>query len=58
MAEPEIASPETERRYHFYSSHVIPWYIHAIWISFWLFAIAYMLTNALPALRTEVINPP
>ncbi|MFO0807635.1 MAG: hypothetical protein U0746_03345 [Gemmataceae bacterium] len=58
MAAPETQSPEAERKYHFYSSHVIPWYVHALWVSFWLGAIAYLLIYALPMVRTEVANPP
>jgi hypothetical protein len=51
-------SPEVERKYLFYSGHEIPWYVHALWISFWLFAVSYMLMYAMPIMRSEVANPP
>lgn len=50
--------PEQESRYHTYSSHVIPWYVRLIWLSFWLFAIAYAVTHFLPSLQTELLAPP
>jgi len=58
MTEADTGSPEIERRYFYYSSHVIPWYVHVLWVSFWVFAIGYLLVYALPMIRVEVASPP
>lgn len=54
----EPGSPESERQYHYYSSHVIPWYVHVLWVSFWIFAIGYLWIFALPSVGPEIANPP
>lgn len=54
----EAGSPESERQYHYYASHTIPWYVHVLWVSFWIFAIGYMLVYALPSVGPEIANPP
>lgn len=55
---PNSDSPEQEARFHTYSSHVIPWYVRSIWLLFWIFAIAYVIANFLPALQSELVTPP
>ncbi len=59
--EPEVASPhspEAEGRHHAYRSSVIPWYVHLIWVTFWILAIVYIFSNLVPKMRVEVFNPP
>jgi hypothetical protein len=58
MAELDTPTPDAEKKYHRYSGYEIPWYIHAVWISFWLFAIGYLVVYALPLIRSEIANPP
>lgn len=53
-----LHSPEAEHRNHAYRSSVIPWYVHLIWIGFWIIAVIYIFTNLVPKLRVEVFNPP
>lgn len=54
----ENASAEHENQFHTYTSHVIPWYVRLIWIGFWIFTIAYSVKYFLPAIQTELLNPP
>ena len=51
-------SPAAERRYHQYSSNVIPWFVRLMWLGFWSFAIYYTVQYLLPALQREIITPP
>ncbi|HIE96507.1 MAG TPA: hypothetical protein EYG03_10790 [Planctomycetes bacterium] len=54
----EQPSPEQEHCYHHYRGNVIPWYVRAIWIGFWIFAVYYIITYLFPAMRIELISPP
>jgi hypothetical protein len=36
----------------------IPWFVHALWIIFWIMAITYVLSYQFPVIRTEFLNPP
>jgi hypothetical protein len=56
--EVETSTAEEERRFHNYVGHKIPWWVRAMWIVFWMFAIWYMIRNFLPALDIEVISSP
>lgn len=60
MAGPEniTASAEAEARNHAYRGNAIPWYVRLIWIGYWILAIAYVLQWLIPALKTEIANPP
>jgi len=58
MAAPENQSVEAENRHHRYSGYRIPWYVHLLWIGFWLFSIWYLLQYFVPALRVEIRKPP
>jgi hypothetical protein len=51
-------SPEDEHRFHAYVGNRIPWYVRAIWIGFWVFAIYYTIRYLFPDLQTELISPP
>jgi uncharacterized membrane protein YagU involved in acid resistance len=52
------STPEAENKNHRYSGHQVPWYIHIMWISFWLFAIGYVLRYLFPAIQGEFRSPP
>lgn len=58
MTELENQSPEVENRFHHYISNKIPWYVHLMWVLFWIFVASYVLTNFLPALKIELVTPP
>ncbi|MGI9178447.1 MAG: hypothetical protein ACR2IT_11415 [Pirellulales bacterium] len=51
-------APESEHRYHDYIGNAIPWYIRAIWIGFWIFAVVYTIRYLLPAMQIELIQRP
>jgi hypothetical protein len=51
-------SAEAEHRHHRYVGNYIPWYVHLLWLAFWIFAIAYVISFQLPALQREVLSPP
>jgi hypothetical protein len=48
----------TEHRYHDYVGNDIPWYVRAIWIGFWIFAVTYTIRFLLPAMQTELLQRP
>lgn len=58
MAEIDQGSPEAEHREHRYVGYAIPWFVHLMWVGFWLFALAYLLIYQLPAIRKEFLSPP
>jgi len=49
-------SPEVEQQYHQYVSNRIPWYVRAIWIGFWIFAIYYTVKYLFPNLQVELLQ--
>ena len=50
--------PEEENKNHRYLGSDIPWYVHVMWVAFWLFAITYTLVFLLPRLPSEIMSPP
>ena len=50
-------SPRVEHRSHAYTGNDIPWYVRAIWIGFWIFAVTYTIRFLLPAMQVELIGP-
>jgi hypothetical protein len=54
----EQTSPEAEAKFHHYRSHEIPWYVHLIWVCFWLFCFWYILAFVFPEMRVELLTPP
>jgi len=54
----EYSSAEQEHRHHTYTSNEIPWYVRLIWVLFWVFVISYGIRYFLPAIQTELLNPP
>ena len=55
---PENTPPEVEHQQHYYVGNDIPWYVRAIWIGFWIFAVAYTIQYLLPALQVELFQRP
>lgn len=51
-------APEAEHRFHDYTGNAIPWYVRAIWIGFWIFAVTYTIRYLLPAMQVELIQRP
>jgi hypothetical protein len=51
-------SPEAEAVNHSYIGHVIPWYVRALWLGFWVLCIWYVLRWLIPALKLEMVSPP
>lgn len=58
MSTIENLPAETEHQHHDYVSNAIPWYVRAIWIGFWIFAVAYTVRFLFPAMQIELQNPP
>ena len=52
------STAESEHRFHHYSGNRIPWYVRAIWLLFWIFAVYYALQYLFPALRFELTSRP
>ena len=58
MSAPENTSAEVEHQHHNYVSNAIPWYVRAIWIGFWIFAITYTIRYLFPAMQLELFQRP
>jgi hypothetical protein len=58
MKRPADVPPEIENKNHTYTTNQIPWYVHVLWISYWVLAISYVLYYQLPVIRTEFLTPP
>ena len=58
MITPEKPKPDGEEKYHDYVTNRIPWFVHGMWVLFWIMAIGYILTWLVPALRREILGPP
>ena len=58
LAEPIEHSPQVENQHHDYVGNAIPWYVRAIWIGFWIFAVAYTFRYLFPALQAELFKAP
>jgi hypothetical protein len=43
--------PEAEHRHHRYRTNAIPWFVHLIWVGFWILAIWYVLRWLIPEVR-------
>ena len=54
----QSGAPEAEHRYHDYVGNAIPWYVRAIWIGFWIFAVTYTIKFLLPAMQIELRQRP
>ena len=58
MAAPENTPPEIEHQHHNYVGNAIPWYVRAIWIGFWIFAVSYTIRFLFPAMQLELFHRP
>ena len=58
MTQPEHRSAEEEHRQHRYVGNRIPWYVHVLWVSFWTFAVLYVLRYLFPAIQSEFLTRP
>lgn len=54
---PEQASAQAEGKHHSYVTHHIPWYVHLLWVLFWILAVTYILSYLFPSLRQELDLP-
>ena len=57
MTNPEKAPKEGEGGFHNYITNKIPWFVHLLWILFWIFAVGYVLIWLVPALQREILSP-
>jgi hypothetical protein len=58
VAKPDNTAPEIEAKNHAYLGNVIPWYVRLLWVGFWILCVAYILRWLVPALKSEIANPP
>jgi hypothetical protein len=55
---PEPTAPEVEHSFHRYRSNQIPWFVHLLWVCFWILAVYYVLRFLFPVIQGELSNPP
>lgn len=58
MAKHEDGSVKAEHQFHRYVGNRIPWYVRAIWVGFWCFAIYYAVAYLFPAIQLELLDRP
>lgn len=58
MAGEELQNAAEEAKNHRYAGYALPWYVHLLWISFWILCAWYVLAYLFPAMRREIVNPP
>ena len=58
MYKPEEAPPEVENKNHTYVTHQIPWYVHLIWVGYWVLCLSYILYYQFPIITKELLSPP
>ena len=58
MSQVDDSSSEAEGKFHNYRGNEIPWYVRAIWIGFWVLAVAYTIQWLFPALQVELFKKP
>ena len=58
IPEADKNTPEAEHENHRYIGHEVPWYVHVLWVLFWLFAIGYVLRFLFPVIQGELRSPP
>ena len=56
MTTEDPTSPQAEHHHHDYASNDIPWYVRAIWVGFWVFAVYYTIRYLFPALQLELFQ--
>ncbi|GJM25365.1 MAG: hypothetical protein DHS20C16_17800 [Phycisphaerae bacterium] len=45
------SEPKTERGFHNYTTHRIPWFIRVIWIGFWVGLVWYLIKYGIPSAK-------
>lgn len=58
MNETDNPPPEQENQFHTYVTHRVPWFVHVLWLCFWILAIWYVLTYQFPIIQSEFKSPP
>jgi hypothetical protein len=58
MKRPANVPPEVENQNHTYVTNRIPWFVHLIWVAYWVLAISYVLYYQFPVIRDEFLTPP
>ncbi len=58
MTKPENTTPESENSNHTYVTHHIPWYVHLIWVGYWVLCLSYILYYQFPIITKELLSPP
>jgi len=48
MTRSAATHPESERTFHTYRTHHIPWYVRLLWVGYWVGAICYVVKYAIP----------
>jgi hypothetical protein len=56
MSDASTEPLESEIRVHNYRGTKIPWFVRAIWLGFWIFAIAYTIRFLIPALQSDLAS--
>ncbi len=56
MPESQKRSAEAEHQYHHYTGNRIPWYVRAMWLFFWVFAVVYTIRFLFPAIQVELFE--
>lgn len=51
MPDNPVESPQEERNFHTYTSHVIPWYVRVAWLLFWIGLMWYIIRFAIPSAK-------
>ena len=54
----ENPSPEAEGQHHTFVTHRIPWFVHLLWVVYWVMSISYILYYQFPVIQRELMNPP
>ncbi|MGI9456830.1 MAG: hypothetical protein ACR2NU_09720 [Aeoliella sp.] len=54
----ERATAEDEREFHSYRNNRIPWFVHLMWVGFFVFAICYVIAFLIPELPAEFVHSP
>jgi hypothetical protein len=47
-----------EEQYHYHHGNQFPWFVHVLWVCFWILAIWYIITYQLPLAKQEFLSPP
>ncbi len=48
MSQAIDSTAQTDRAFHTYTTHHIPWYVRLLWVGYWVGAIWYVVKYAIP----------